>query len=90
MRTWNSEQARTRFDEILESCIREPQMICKGEKPAGVLIDMALFDELMRLRHPRPAITELLDELGEIKKHEPADMEIPERSDRTIRQRECP
>jgi hypothetical protein len=33
----------------------------------------------------RPSISELLDELDEIKKHEPADSEIPERRDRLLR-----
>ena len=82
MKTWNSGEARTRFDEILSFCAKEPQIICQGKEPAGVIIDIAFFNELMTLWKQKPTISDLLDELGEIKKHEPADIEIPERKDR--------
>jgi len=39
-------------------------------------------DCVMKLREYKPGIAELLDELDEIKKYEPVDIEIPERADR--------
>ncbi len=82
MKTWNSNEAGTRFDEILDSCVQEPQMICKENKPAGVIMNIKFFEEVMKLREYKPGIAELLDELDEIKKYEPVDIEIPERADR--------
>jgi hypothetical protein len=84
MKTWNSAEAKTRLDEILKFCTQEPQMICQGNKPAGVMIDIAFFNEVTAVREYRPSISELLDELDEIKKYEPADIEIPERRDRIL------
>ncbi|MDM8524955.1 type II toxin-antitoxin system Phd/YefM family antitoxin [Desulfococcaceae bacterium HSG8] len=83
MKTWTSDEAGTRLDEILDFCIQEPQLISKKNRPSGVIINIAFFEELMRFWQ-KPTIADLLDELGEIKMHETDDIEIPERTDRSV------
>jgi len=83
MKTWTSNEAKTRLDEILDFCVLEPQIISKKDKPFGVVVNIAFFDDLMKLRE-KPTIAELLEELREIKKIETDDIEIPERMDRPL------
>jgi len=93
MKTWQLNDAQDRFIELLQSCVQEPQIVCDQENPIAVIVDIALFKELMELmsssnevkdrkRQHRPTISELLDELSEIQTHEPVDIEIPTRQDR--------
>jgi len=83
MKTWTSDEAKTRLDEILEFCILEPQIISKKDKPLGVIVNIAFFEDMMKLGE-KPTIAELLEELSEIKKIESDDIEIPERMDRPL------
>lgn len=83
MKTWTSEEAKTRLDEILDFCVLEPQIISKKDKPLGVIIHIALFEDMMKLGE-KPTIAELLEELSEIKKIETDEIEIPERTDRPL------
>ncbi len=83
MKTWTSDEAKTRLDEILEFCILEPQIISKKDKPLGVIVNIAFFEDMMKLGE-KPTIAELLEELREIKKIETDDIEIPERMDRPL------
>ena len=84
MKTWQVSEAQTRFVEVMTSCAKEPQMIYDNDKTLGVIIDSNLFKELSQLwlHHHRPTISELLEELDEIHKEEPIEIEIPIRKDR--------
>lgn len=84
MKTWELEKAKKRFKEILNSCVQEPQMICNQSEPIGVIIDVKFYIQLLNhwRRQNNPTISELLDELAEIKLQESIDIEIPSRQDR--------
>ena len=85
MKTWKLNEAQSRLIELLQSCIQEPQIVCDQDKPLAVVVDITLFKELMELRQGqhRPTISELLDELSDIKRYESVDIEIPGRQDRS-------
>ena len=85
MKTWTIYDAKDRFTEVVQSCSEEPQIVYDHGQPVGVMIGVTLFNELIELQHrqPRPTIAELLDELTDIMEHEPVEIEIPDRQDRS-------
>lgn len=84
MRTWTLTDAKSRIAEIFRSCVQEPQIVYDQNKPVGVVVDVKLFADLMRLRtRPyRPTIAELFEKLDEIHKFEEVEIEAPIRHDR--------
>jgi antitoxin Phd len=59
MRTWPVQDAKARFSEMLETCLREgPQVVTKRGADAAVLVPAT---EWRRLRHAaKPTLKELL------------------------------
>src|ERR1700693_879272 len=59
MKTWPVQDAKARFSELLDTCLREgPQMVTKRGAEAAVLMPM---DAWRRLQHAaRPTLKELL------------------------------
>jgi len=84
MRTWTVTDAKDRFTEIVRACLLEPQVVYDQNKPVSVVVDINFFNQLMnfRTRPARPTIAELLNELSDIHKSEPVEIEAPIRQDR--------
>jgi antitoxin Phd len=59
MKTWPVQDAKARFSELLETCLREgPQMVSKRGAEAAVLVPV---DDWRRLKQSaRPSLKELL------------------------------
>jgi hypothetical protein len=75
---------KDRFAEITRASLQEPQIVYEQNKPVSVVVDVNFFNQLMNLlaRQARPTIAELLDELREIHKSEPIEIQVPIRQDR--------
>lgn len=84
MRSWQLKDAQKRLPTLLEFCIAEPQIICDDEHAVGVIVDLALFQDMYSLwmSQKQPTIDDLLNELDEIKLHEPIEIEISPRTNR--------
>ena len=84
MRTWTVTDVKDRFAEIMRASLQEPQIVYEQNKPVSVVVDVNFFNQLMNLRarQDRPTIAELLDELREIHKSEPVEIETSARQDR--------
>jgi len=84
MRTWTVTDVKDHFAEIIRACLQEPQFVYDQNKPVSAVVDIKFFNQLMNLRarQARPTIAELLDELREIHKSEPVEVEAPIRQDR--------
>ncbi|MCI0691045.1 type II toxin-antitoxin system Phd/YefM family antitoxin [candidate division KSB1 bacterium] len=84
MRTSTVTDVKDRFAEIVRASLQEPQIVYEQNKPVSVVVDVNLFNQLMNLRarQARPTIAELLDELREIHKSEPVEIEAPTHRDR--------
>ncbi|MBF0103012.1 MAG: type II toxin-antitoxin system Phd/YefM family antitoxin [Desulfobacterales bacterium] len=76
MKTWKLKDVQTRFREMVELCINEPQMVCDHNTPVAVIINVDLFKQLTNSNMNRTTIASLLDELEQIKKEEICDIEI--------------
>lgn len=72
MKTWSVQDAKARFSEFLEDCVREgPQVVTKRGVEAAVLVPI---DAWMRLQHQAsPTLKQLL--LSDT----PRDLDIPTR-----------
>jgi hypothetical protein len=84
MRTWTVTDVKDRFAEIMRASLQEPQIVYDQNKPVSVVVNVNFFHQLMNLRarQARPTIAELLEELREIHKSEPVEIEAPTRQDR--------
>lgn len=84
MRTWAVTDVKDRFAEIMHACLQEPQIVYDQNKAVSVVVDINFFNQLMtlRAREARPTMAALLDELREIHKFEPVEVETPTRQDR--------
>jgi PHD/YefM family antitoxin component YafN of YafNO toxin-antitoxin module len=84
MRTWTVTDVKDRFAEIMRASLQEPQIVYEQNKPVSVVVEVNFFNQLMNLRarQPRLTIAELLEELREIHKSEPVEIEAPTRQDR--------
>lgn len=59
MQTWPVQDAKARFSEMLETCLREgPQVVTRRGAEAAVLVSAADWQRLQRLA--RPTLKELL------------------------------
>ena len=59
MRTWPVQDAKARFSEMLETCLREgPQVVTKRGADAAVLMPMTQWRRLQRAA--KPTLKELL------------------------------
>ncbi len=85
MQKWEIKDAERDLKKVLTACSETPQLVYEHGKPLGAIIDILLFQELMRLRskQKRPTITELLQELSEIQAETPIVLEIPARTNRS-------
>ncbi len=74
MRTWQVQDAKARFSELLDTCQTEgPQIVTKRGAEAAVLVPIA---EWRRLQHAsRPTLKEWL-----LADHPRGDFDMPERS----------
>ena len=84
MKKWKISEAKAKFTDLLISCKKDPQIICNRENPVSAVINIALFEELMKLRksQQRPTIAQLLSELEAINESEPLEIEVPPRQNR--------
>jgi len=59
MKSWSAQDAKARFSELLNTCLREgPQVVTKRGADAAILVPM---DNWRRLQHSsRPTLKELL------------------------------
>jgi prevent-host-death family protein len=73
MKTWSVQDAKARFSELLDDCVREgPQLVSKRGIDAAVLVPI---EDWYRLQHQaRPTLKDLL-----LNATPRADLEIPER-----------
>jgi antitoxin Phd len=59
MKTWPVQDAKARFSELLETCLREgPQLVTKRGEKAAVLVPADEWENLSRAR--QPTLKELL------------------------------
>jgi antitoxin Phd len=59
MRTWPVQDAKARFSEMLETCLREgPQLVTRRGADAAVLVSATEWQRLKRVA--RPTLKELL------------------------------
>lgn len=59
MRAWPVQDAKARFSELLETCLREgPQLVTKRGEDAAVLVPAAQWHRLTEAR--KPTLKELL------------------------------
>jgi prevent-host-death family protein len=59
MKTWPVQDAKARFSELVETCLREgPQMVTRRGKEAAVLLPIEEWERLNQTR--RPTLKELL------------------------------
>lgn len=81
MKAWPVQDAKARFSEMLETCLREgPQMVTRRGQEAAVLVPIEEWERLAKTN--RPTLKELL--LAD----EPRfDMEIPPRGKKRLRRR---
>jgi prevent-host-death family protein len=79
MKTWPVQDAKARFSELLETCLREgPQLVTRRGEKAAVLIPAAQWD---RLAHAaKPTLKDLL--LTDVAR---AELQIPSRGKRRRR-----
>lgn len=84
MATWKVADAKARFSEVIHAAAKEPQIVCCRARAEAAIIGMPLFEELTGVsdKRQRPSIAELLSELREIQRLEPAELELPARVDR--------
>ena len=79
MRNWPVQDAKARFSELLETCLREgPQIVTKRGAEAAVLVPVADWRRLHR--SARPTLKELL--LSDVGR---GDIPIPKRGKRKHR-----
>lgn len=79
MKSWPVQDAKTRFSEMLETCLNEgPQLITKRGASAAVLVP--LKDWQMLTRAAKPTLKELL--LADVARGE---LNVPERGDKRRR-----
>jgi antitoxin Phd len=73
MKTWPVQDAKARFSELLETCLRDgPQLVTRRGEKAAVLVPAAQWQRLMS--PAKPTLKDLLlTDLGRF------DMEIPPR-----------
>ena len=79
LHSWTAAEAKLNFSEVLDSAHKEPQLILRHGKPAGVVIDYELYRS--RQTALAPGLSAWLDELTEIHQRE-GDFEPPARGDR--------
>ena len=73
MKSWPVQEAKARFSEFLETCLREgPQLVTRRGQDAAVLIPLSEWERLTRAA--KPTLKELL--LTDIAR---ADLNIPPR-----------
>lgn len=84
MAAWKIAEAKARFSAVVRASQSEPQVICNRGRPVSALVSIDIYDELVAARREaaRPTVAELLDELAEIRRAEPVDVEVPARADR--------
>jgi antitoxin Phd len=59
MKSWPVQDAKARFSELLDTCLREgPQMVTKRGAEAAVLVPLADWQRLQQIA--RPTLKELL------------------------------
>ena len=79
MTSWPVQDAKARFSEMLETCIKEgPQIITKRGADAAVLVPMLEWHRLTR--SARPTLKELL-----LASHGRGELNVPERGERRRR-----
>ena len=86
MDKWKISEAKAQFTKLLTFSKNAPQIICNRDKPVSVVMNIKLFEELIKLRDAsvhRPTIAEMLSEMESIKKLEPGGITIPKRMNRT-------
>ena len=53
MKTWPEQDAKSRFSELLETCLREgPQLVTRGGEKVAVLVSAQEWEHLNRTRKP--------------------------------------
>ncbi|HKG00091.1 MAG TPA: type II toxin-antitoxin system Phd/YefM family antitoxin, partial [Xanthobacteraceae bacterium] len=53
MRNWPVQDAKARFSEMLETCLKEgPQLVTRRGAEAAVLVPVEEWERLNRARHP--------------------------------------
>jgi antitoxin Phd len=73
MKTWPVQDAKARFSELLETCLREgPQLVTRRGQKAAVLVPAADWQRLMATA--KPTLKELL--LSDVAR---GDLQIPPR-----------
>ncbi len=73
MRAWPVQDAKARFSEMLETCLKDgPQLVTKRGADAAVLVPVEEWEKLKRFQ--RPTLREIL--LASASKNE---LEIPKR-----------
>jgi prevent-host-death family protein len=74
MRTWPVQDAKARFSELLETCLRDgPQVVTKRGAEAAVLVSMREWEQLQQ--SARPTLKDLL-----LAPEPRMDLDIPERA----------
>lgn len=61
MKTWQIQEAKTHFSEVLERAQHEgPQAITKHGKPRAVVLSAAAYEVLTKARKPEPNLIDFL------------------------------
>lgn len=60
-RSWSMQDAKSRFNELVEAARRSPQTVTKHGKPAVVVVDLAEYQRLQQLeRATAPSFADVL------------------------------
>jgi antitoxin Phd len=79
MKSWPVQDAKARFSELLETCLKEgPQLVTRRGEKAAVLVPMPQWQQLVRA--DKPTLKDLL--LGDLGR---AELDIPARGKRRRR-----
>jgi len=81
MKTWPVQDAKARFSELLDACLKEgPQLVTRRGEKAAVLVPQAQWERLQSTSKPTLKDLLLTDEAR-------FDMEIPPRGKKRLRSR---
>jgi len=84
MKEWKLSEAKARFSEVVSRVKEEPQVILNRNHKAAVLIDVDAWEdyEAWKRSSGKPGLRDLLDELQQIYREEPAEFVAPPREER--------
>lgn len=73
MKGWNIAEAKAHFASVLNDAEREPQFICRRNKPVAVVMSIASYQSNHR---QRPSLPQMLRKLRKVQEQETVEIEV--------------